>query len=141
MVKKATPVHVELTTVMEQNGQQERFHFAEEGQFVELNGNYYLRYQEHQEGQTTPVQFRLGNDELHLRRSGVRETAFTFLNRQTTKARYQTEYGKIDLAVTTNRLLVDFDPTAARGNVDLEYQLVSSGQLVGTYQLQLQFGR
>ena len=141
MVNKATPVHVELTTVMEQDGHQERFHFSEDGQFVELNGKYYLRYHEHQNGQITPVQFRLYNDELHLRRSGVRETAFTFLNRQTTKSRYQTEYGIIDLAVTTNRLLVDFDPTAARGTVDLEYQLVSSGQLIGTYQLQLQFAR
>lgn len=141
MVKQATPVHVELTTVMGQDGQQERFHFAEEGQFVDLNGSYYLRYQEHQQGQATPVQFRLDNQELHLRRSGVRETVFTFLNQQTTKARYQTEYGKIDLEVTTNRLLVDFDPAAARGSVDLEYQLVSSGQLIGTYQLQLQFGR
>ncbi|KRL28737.1 hypothetical protein FD27_GL001518 [Limosilactobacillus frumenti DSM 13145] len=141
MVKKATPVHVELTTVMEQDGQQERFHFTEDGQFVNLNGKYYLRYHEHQQGQTTPVQFRLNNDELHLRRSGIRETVFTFLNRQTTKARYQTEYGIIDLEVTTNRLLVDFDPIAARGNVDLEYQLVSGNQLVGTYQLQLQFSR
>ena len=141
MVKKATPVHVELTTVMEQDGQQERFHFIEDGQFVNLNGKYCLRYHEHQQGQTTPVQFRLNNDELHLRRSGIRETVFTFLNRQTTKARYQTEYGIIDLEVTTNRLLVDFDPTAARGNVDLEYQLVSGSQLVGTYQLQLQFSR
>lgn len=141
MVKKATPVHVELTTVMEQDGQQERFHFTEDGQFVNLNGKYYLRYHEHQQGQTTPVQFRLNNDELHLRRSGIRETVFTFLNRQTTKARYQTEYGIIDLEVTTNRLLADFDPIAARGNVDLEYQLVSGNQLVGTYQLQLQFSR
>ncbi|MBA2914602.1 DUF1934 domain-containing protein [Limosilactobacillus frumenti] len=126
---------------MEQDGQQERFHFTEDGQFVNLNGKYYLRYHEHQQGQTTPVQFRLNNDELHLRRSGIRETVFTFLNRQTTKARYQTEYGIIDLEVTTNRLLVDFDPIAARGNVDLEYQLVSGNQLVGTYQLQLQFSR
>ena len=69
MVKQATPVHVELTTVMGQDGQQERFHFAEEGQFVDLNGSYYLRYQEHQQGQATPVQFRLDNQELHLRRS------------------------------------------------------------------------
>lgn len=141
MVKRAIPVHVDLTTVMEQDGQQDRFHFTEEGQFVELNGTYFLRYQEHQQGQVTPVQFRLSDAELHLRRSGVRETVFTFVNQQTTKAHYQTEYGKIDLEVTTNRLLVDFDPVAARGSVDLEYQLVASNQLVGTYQLQLQFSR
>lgn len=138
-MKKVTPVHVQLTTTMEQDGQEDHYHFDEQGEFIELNGTYYLRYQEHQAGQTTPVQFRLGDNELHLRRRGVRETNFAFVADQTTKARYKTEYGVIALGVTTNRLLVMLDAEHAQGSIDLQYQLVANQQLIGTYQLQLQF--
>lgn len=138
-MKKVTPVHVQLTTTIEQDGQKERFDFDEDGEFIELNSAYYLRYQEHQQGQITPVQLRLANDAVHLRRRGVRETNFTFQLGQTTKARYQTEYGIIGMNVTTKRLSINFDPTKVRGTVDLQYQLLANEQLIGTYQLQLQF--
>lgn len=138
-MKKVTPVQVKLTTTMEQDGQRESFHFNEQGEFIELNGTYYLRYQEHQDGQTTPVQFRIGEQELHLRRRGVRETNFHFVPNQTTKARYQTEYGVIGMEVTTNHLLLIVEPNQAQGSIDLKYQLVANQQLIGTYQLQLQF--
>lgn len=138
-VKRVVPVHVRLTTTMEQDGQKDEYSFEEEGQFVDLNGTYYLRYQEHQEGIATPVQFRLGSDELHLRRSGPRETNFVFQLAQSTKSRYRTEYGIIDLQVTTNRMAVEFDSEDANGSIDLEYQLTANEQLIGTYQVQLQF--
>lgn len=124
---------------MEQDGQQDQYQFEEQGQFVELNGKYYLRYQEHQGATVTPVQFRFGTDYLHLRRSGIRETNFELQLSAPTKTRYRTEYGVIGMMVTTNRLEVDFDPQDANGSIDLEYQLTANGQLLGTYQVQLQF--
>ncbi|WP_338146924.1 DUF1934 domain-containing protein [Limosilactobacillus agrestimuris] len=138
-IKRSVPVHVQLTTTMEQDGQRDQYRFDEEGQFVELNGKYYLRYQEHQDGTVTPVQFRLDTDQLHLRRSGVRETDFEFQLAEPTKTRYRTEYGIIGMMVTTNRLEVEFDPQNVNGSIDLEYQLTANDQLIGTYQVQLQF--
>lgn len=139
MIKRAVPVHIQLTTTMEQDGQRDKYTFDEQGQFIELNGKYYLRYQEHQNGQTTPVQFRLATDLVHLRRSGVRETDFEFQRDRATKTRYRTEYGIIAMTVTTNRLNVEFDPEDVNGSLGLEYQLTANGQLIGTYQVQLQF--
>ncbi len=49
---------MDLSTIIDQNGQQEKFTFTEEGTFVEMNGKYYLRYIEHQDGQETPVQIK-----------------------------------------------------------------------------------
>ncbi|WP_308184718.1 DUF1934 domain-containing protein [Limosilactobacillus fastidiosus] len=138
-IKRSVPVHVQLTTTMEQDGQRDQYHFDEEGQFVELNGKYYLRYQEHQDGTITPVQFRLGTEQLHLRRSGVHETNFKFQLVEPTKTHYRTEYGIIGMMVTTNRLEVEFDPKNVNGSIDLEYQLTANDQLIGTYQVQLQF--
>ena len=39
-IKKMTPVRVHLTSTIQQDGQSERFDFAEKGTFVEQNGKY-----------------------------------------------------------------------------------------------------
>ena len=43
------------------------------------------------------------------------------------------------MLVTTNRLAVEFDPQDVNGSINLEYQLTANEQLIGTYQVQLQF--
>lgn len=55
-------------------GQEESFSFTEDGTFIEMNGKYYLRYLEHQNGQATPVQFRFEDEIVRLRRRGAVET-------------------------------------------------------------------
>lgn len=35
-IKRVVPVHIQLTTTMEQDGQRDQYHFDEQGQFVEL---------------------------------------------------------------------------------------------------------
>lgn len=139
MIKKVTPVQVKLKTTMEQDGQQDEYSFEEEGQFVQLGGKYYLRYKEHQDGQETPVQIRLSDDLVNLRRSGLRETNFDFTLERPTKSRYQTEYGIIGMEVTTDKLEIEFDPEEANGKLEVQYRLAANNQLIGTYQLQLQF--
>lgn len=139
MKKKVTPVTVNLTTVITQEGQTERFSFTEAGQFVELNGKYYLRYTEHQEGQATPVRFRFEDPLVWLQRSGVVETNLEFDLTKSTRMRYQTAYGTIILDVATTELVQELDADRPAGHVRVSYQLKNAGIVVGTYQLELQF--
>ena len=127
-----------MTTVIEQDGQQERFSFNETGNFVELNGKYYLRYLEHQQGHSTPVQFRL-DDQVHLHRSGELTTLINFDLAAPTATRYRTQYGIISLEVQTSRLEKEIDPTIPAGQLKVDYSLVTAGQTVGSYHLRLQF--
>lgn len=128
-----------LATTIRQDDQQEQFTFDEDGNFVELNGKYYLRYVEHQNGQTTPVQFRL-DDQVHLHRNGELTTLLDFDLAAPTYTRYRTQYGVIRLEVLTSRLEKEVDPGTPAGRLQLEYVLKTAGQIVGSYQLQLQFG-
>ena len=58
---------------MTMGDQTEEFEFNEEGQLIRLNGGQtYLRYIEHQDGQETPVNFRLVGDAVQLDRHGAR---------------------------------------------------------------------
>lgn len=133
-----TPVRVHLTSTIQQDGQSERFDFAEKGTFVELNGKYYLRYIEHQGNQATPVQFRL-DDQVHLHRAGDVQTRLNFDSMAPTDTRYRTDYGIIRLMVKTARLDKKIDPAIPAGRMIVEYTLSNKEQIVGTYYLQLQF--
>lgn len=133
-----TPVRVHLTSTIQQDGQSERFDFAEKGTFVELNGKYYLRYIEHQGNQATPVQFRL-DDQVHLHRAGDVQTQLNFDPMAPTDTRYRTDYGIIRLMVKTARLDKKIDPAIPAGRMIVEYTLSNKEQIVGTYYLQLQF--
>ena len=130
---------MDLSTIIDQNGQQEKFTFTEEGTFVEMNGKYYLRYIEHQDGQETPVQIKFEDELIRLRRRGNVETNLFLDPTQETIMRYQTEYGMIKIEVLTESLEKDVDVKAPAGHLSVKYQLKQAGQLIGSYQLELQF--
>lgn len=138
-IKQKVPVKVQLTTVMTQDGQQEHFDFAESGEFINLNGKYYLRYLEHQNGVITPVQFRLDEGAVRLHRQGATETRLKFDLSQPTVTHYRTEYGMIQLRVLTSELTTSLDPLIPAGRLAVAYELHAGGQLIGSYRLQLQF--
>ena len=53
--------------------------------------------------------------------------------------RYQTEYGMIKIDVLTESLEKDVDVKTPAGHFSVKYQLKQAGQLIGSYQLELQF--
>ncbi|WP_234982424.1 DUF1934 domain-containing protein [Limosilactobacillus caccae] len=138
-IKRVVPVQVKLATTISQDGQQEHFSFTEAGSFVEMNGKYYLRYLEHQQGQETPVQVRFDEQLVRLRRKSVVETNLLFDPHRSTVMRYRTQYGLINLEVATEKLDLQLDPATPAGRLRVSYRLKNAGQIVGSYQLELQF--
>lgn len=125
---------------MTMGGETEHFEFTESGQLIRLNGGQvYLRYVEHQDGQSTPVQFRLDGDDIQLRRQGPRETRLVFREDMETTTRYQTEYGIIHLGVDTQELTKEVDFAGQQGRIMTNYRLKNNGQVLGTYRIELQF--
>ena len=139
IIKKRVPVKVSLKTTMSQDGQQEQFQFQEDGEYIVLNDKHYLRYREHQNGQVTPVQFRLDDEEVHIHRQGVTETRLVFDQQQPTITRYRTEYGTMQLQVETRQLDKRLDPLIPAGDLQLSYQLRAGEQMIGSYQIELHF--
>lgn len=121
-------------------GQNEDFAFKEDGQLVQLpNGGIYLRYIEHQEESAVPVQFRLDGEKVHLHRHGPHETRLEFLAGQTTKTRYRTDYGVINLEVETTALAKEIDVAGQQGQLSVAYHLKNNGAVLGSYRIELQF--
>lgn len=129
---------VNLQTTIEQDGEKEQFTFDEAGQLVALKDAYYLRYQEGQG--KIPVTFKFDSSgDIFLTRNATNRTRFQFRPHQTIATHYQSEYGLIKLDVKTLRILREIDFHAGHGNVIIDYQLWSQNQLIGKYQIRLQF--
>lgn len=129
---------VNLQTTIEQDGEKEQFNFEELGQLVSIKDAYYLRYQE---GQTRiPVTFKFAvNGDIFLTRNAANRTRFQFRSQQTIATHYQSEYGLIKLEVKTTQISREIDFNASRGKIVVDYQLWAQNQLIGKYQIRLQF--
>ena len=133
------PVHVHLTSTITQEGQSQSMHFDELGELITRGTAHYLRYTEHQGNSEALVTMKLSDVEAHLKRKRVRSSHFVFNPERQTETIYQTEYGDIQMVVTTERLQSEVDTIAKSGHLIIDYRLHAAGQEVGSYQLRLQF--
>lgn len=76
---------------------------------------------------------------MRLRRRGSSETNLFLDPRQETVMRYRTQYGILNLNVVTEHLEKEVDVQQPAGQVSIKYQLKQAGQIIGSYQLELQF--
>lgn len=133
-------VTVKLQTSILQNDETEQFKFNETGQLVQMKDVYYLRYQEG--AQKIPVTFKFDQSgTVLLTRNASNRTRFCFQANHTFATHYQSEYGLIKMDVKTIRLLQETDFTAGHGKVAIDYELWAQAQLIGKYQIRLQFSK
>ncbi|WP_125768251.1 DUF1934 domain-containing protein [Lapidilactobacillus wuchangensis] len=138
-----TPVHVQLTTRIDQDGTVETRQFKETGEIVQKGEIVYLRYQEHQADQSVvPVTFKIQTDQLLLTRGPVElRSQLQFQTQQTTVGQYQTPYGNLVMTTQTNDYQVQLDLPNLTGSVAVDYQLFSGDNLLGKYELRLIFNK
>ncbi|EKK20115.1 DUF1934 domain-containing protein [Fructilactobacillus florum] len=139
--KNATiPVQVKLTTTVTQQGDTTTHHFVETGQLGQIQGTWYLRFQETTGHQAVPVSFRFDNQkQVRLLRNGENRLNFLFRDQAETENQYRTPFGLVKLQLKTQALHLDFDVEAVVGAFEVCYQLRQGGDPVGDYQIKLQF--
>ncbi|KRL54996.1 hypothetical protein FD35_GL002448 [Furfurilactobacillus rossiae DSM 15814] len=133
-------VTVHLLTNITQDDDTEQFDFDLPGRLVIVNDNIYLRYVEDDNGQSTPVTFKLnGEDDVVLTRSGENGLKFHFLTGKAVTTQYRTPYGIMAVEVATTDLSVRLSDDLSAGRIAIDYQLLAGEQLIGDYQIRLHF--
>ncbi|HAT54152.1 MAG TPA: DUF1934 domain-containing protein [Lactobacillus sp.] len=133
-------VTVHLLTNITQDDQTEQFDFDLPGRLVIVNGNVYLRYVEDDNGQPTPVTFKLnGQNDVTLTRSGENGLKLHFLTGKAVTTQYRTPYGTMAVEVATSGLSVRLSDDLSAGRIAVDYQLLAGEQLIGDYQIRLHF--
>ncbi|CAM2898107.1 MULTISPECIES: DUF1934 domain-containing protein [Dellaglioa] len=136
-------IAIHLETVKTQEGEVERYVIETTGQLVRLGDGMYIRYKEEDEetGQTIPVTFKLQDDgEIQLtRETDAIRTKLIFLAQKKISGTYKTAYGRIPIEIETKRLKSQLKNQPISGSVEIDYRLTTNGELLGDYNIRLQF--
>lgn len=137
------PVGIHLTTHTVQDGEASDYALDIEGQIVQIGETIYLRYQEPaSEGEdgAVPVTIKfLPNGDVSLSRSGANRLRMHFSAGKRIRATYRTPYGLVPVETVTPQLQVGFTQRPFGGTAAIDYQLYVGEQLLGNYEIRLQF--
>lgn len=139
---RGKPIEIQLETTINQGGKTHHHLFEEEGRMIELNGHYYLRYEESREDTETPpsVTFKIHpQGRVTVIRNAEQTTRLTFDRNQKTISRYVTPAGQLELNISTTSMELALKDRPFSGYLEVNYQMVTGSQLLGDYQLRLRF--
>ncbi|GAF36356.1 DUF1934 domain-containing protein [Lentilactobacillus farraginis] len=134
------PVQIHLETNILQNGETSNFVFDATGQLVRVGTSIYIRYQEETDNGRVPVTIKLmANGDVKLTRSAENRLQLIFSAGKRVAARYRTPYGQLEVQTVTSSLDMEILNQPLRGNVGIDYLLYAGSDLLGKYNIRLQF--
>lgn len=141
LVSNGIPVNIKLETEIVQKEHQQNFIYESVGQAVQVGNNWYIRYEEKAENaENFQVMLKLCDDgAIHLTRQGSLRTKFRFVPGEITETSYQTPYGTMLLLTKTKQLQLEFSELPLAGKLQLAYELSTGEEILGNYQLFLEF--
>ena len=107
------------------DGEKDSIEFFTEAKYYEKNNKKYFSYKEGEltgmEGSTTML--TIDGDKLIINRYGTNKSKMTFILNEKTYTNYITPYGKFEMEIITNSLLLDL----SNNYIEVEYFLVVKG--------------
>lgn len=135
-------VNVTFESKIFQDEGDESYRVTAVGQVIQKKAAWYLSYEELLTGQpATKVFIKIEAGQVAITRTNVTKTRLVFEKGLVDNQPYQTAAGVMLLETNTKTLLVDIDEEAGAGKVHLDYSLSANGEVVGQYQVSLQFTR
>ncbi|KMK53083.1 putative beta-barrel protein YwiB [Fructobacillus sp. EFB-N1] len=134
-------VQVKISHQVFQDAGDEHYEVETTGLLTIKGDSVYLAYTEKidDEGETKVI-FKLTEKQISLSRHNVTKTRMVFQLGLVEHQPYQTVAGMMLLSTNTNQLDFTFDESKQAGALDLAYALSANDQVVGQYQVALQFG-
>lgn len=138
--KNGVPVEIVMKTETRQFDDVNQHLFEDEGRFVEMNGSYYIRFEEEYQSTNVPVMIKITDDKrVNLIRFGEHKTNLLFDGNGPTHTKLNTPAGLAELTVNTNQLNIAIDEKPLSGEVYIQYELEMNQQQLGSYQIELRF--
>lgn len=109
-------------------GDSDKIEVVSPGAFIKLDEGYKIVYEETQlsgmEGTTTII--TVNDDEVILEREGTTTTKMVFNEDEPSVSLYNTPYGMLELAISTDKLSVNMEDEG--GELKIEYGMAVAGQ-------------
>lgn len=139
-LSKGMPARIQMEMIISQGGATENYVFDETGKVVQMNGAYYVRYQETYDNVEIPVTVKLdAAGVVTIIRRGETTTRLRFDKGERYETHYQTPQGLIVMETVTRQLQISYTEQPFSGRLQLEYDLYLGQEKLGEYKLQLLF--
>lgn len=139
-LNKGQMAEIKIETAIEQGDEVYRHAFEEMGRVLELNGNYYIRFEENDGADQVSVTIKIAREGyVQLIRNGEITTRLVFNKQFPQEFTYETPTGRLGLLVRTDVLDIHLKDSPFSGQLAIDYAIMSNEQALGTYKLRLQF--
>lgn len=131
---------IKMETIIKQQGEIFRHSFEEMGRIMELNGHYYIRFEESTEDGKASVTIKIAREGyVQLIRNGEVTTRLVFNREHPQEFTYATPAGRLGMLVRTDHLDIVLNDQPFSGELAVDYSILSSDSQIGDYYLRLQF--
>jgi len=127
------------STITPTDGESESYELWLQGSFIQKSDKMYLRYEEVLDGNSIRTTVRMNNDKALILRSGGVNMRLPFNVQVQENGHYETQFGNLPINTKTNRLIHVHNDQTIQGTFNVNYDLIISGQVVGKYNLEIQY--
>lgn len=128
------------STILPQDGEEEKYEMWLNGSFIEKKSKLYLRYNEVLDDKTIHTTVKMANDQALILRGGDVKMRLPFNTVQQERGHYDTQFGTIPLIVKTHQLKHEHQNSdMINGTFTIQYDLIISDQSVGQYKLEIHY--
>ncbi|AQS54061.1 hypothetical protein BW727_101696 [Jeotgalibaca dankookensis] len=139
-IKKGTLVEYRMETIVKQEGQEEIFLFEGQGQIVEMGEWLYLRYTEAETTNKVTIKLSRAGMMTIIRRSGSDLLSRISLDsNKKGSAQIPTQAGMIEIQTNAQKMLQNYQEQPFSGQIQVVYTIGTKEQMLGNYELSLQF--
>lgn len=129
-----------METIVKQEGQEEIFLFEGQGQIVEMGEWLYLRYTEAETTNKVTIKLSRVGMMTIIRRSGSDLLSRISLDsNKKGSAQIPTQAGMIEIQTNTQKMLQNYQEQPFSGQIQVVYTVGTKEQMLGNYELSLQF--
>lgn len=139
-IKKGTLVEYRMETIVKQEGQEEIFLFEGQGQIVEMGEWLYLRYTEAETTNKVTIKLSRAGMMTIIRRSGSDLLSRISLDsNKKGSAQIPMQAGMIEIQTNAQKMLQNYQEQPFSGQIQVVYTIGTKEQMLGNYELSLQF--
>lgn len=129
-----------METIVKQEGQEEIFLFEGQGQIVEMGEWLYLRYTEAETTNKVTIKLSRAGMMTIIRRSGSDLLSRISLDsNKKGSAQIPTQAGMIEIQTNAQKMLQNYQEQPFSGQIQVVYTIGTKEQMLGNYELSLQF--
>ncbi len=137
-INAKTPIYVEMTTNISQEGQKDQINLEAAGELYRKNDFIYVTFTETLKdiGEVNTL-LKVGDEQITVIRKGAVSMRQPFFLGEVTSGSYETPFGKLATEANTDQVSIHWSDDGNKGDISFGYDLTLQGSAAGRYDVKI----